>query len=1060
MSDTITILTGIDQNVFTSKRIMINDETGKIVKSNCSIGKEFKWEETEVSDIYTLSNVLLHLENQTDKLVIRGKPTVELGDMETGYRRQENFIDVPRQWICLDIDNWFIHDSINSREEPEAALSWGLTMLPTSLRNVTCHYQFSSSFLMGSNDHLKVHLWFWLDRPVSNLELKIYFKQYNEENPEYPVDIALFNSVQVHFTARPHIDPRITIPFSRRSGLCKKNLNQVPFPIIEIPERERKNKTHSTREQHLSPVTHQDMNSSQSIEEILAQIGDNRSGFHLPITLYISRLAATEGESADWDEHKESIRNAIQNADQSKHDKSSINKYLSDEYLDEDWNRCLVKFAKNPNRKDRLIPGIKTTAPLVEVTLEEAQNLIITTLEGWFTEEINTPMLINATPGAGKSRIVLDYLKEQIDAGKIKNFWYLTPTVVLAESLSQTFQGSSVVIRGRTQTHPDSGNHMCLKSDLVKAVQKNLGSIYQHLCLNKINGNRCEHFSTCPYLLQFQSAHEVHGIFMSHQYAVLSQRSENNLPQPDVVIIDENILQILVKRRKIAVKRFLRDAGKYRNLAQLITDEFKNSNSPIPKLLAERYTWNKVYQILCKLRTHQFYKMRKSLVTQNNPNSRFTCQSNVAILILEVLLKEWESQTISTELLSMYLKVGERIYSKKRNGVVVDDFIYLQYRLDLKIPSSSKILLLDGYAEPVLLKPMFNDLDFVSISVKQNAHIIQTCGFSASKISLIKGNNKDEVQRHQNEINGLIQRLSGVHDTGVIISYKNLEPQIIIPDGWYKNHFNNIRGINTYQDCDLCIVLGRTQPPVEILERFIRGLFYDQNEEFIFIANSETNYPLEPDGFYTADHTDIGIMVPQHPDPICNAYLRMTRENEVLQAIGRIRAIRSTEPKWIIIINELPLPITVDAILPYRNLVDVPPLVQSIIDLGGILPISSTWLYRKFPERWTSTDAVRKQIDRLLKFPEGQVQKPDTILLIYIIRVMSAFRVTDDCSSDIYRFNSSANRRHLGCWSVLDESSTKIRLEEMFGPINDFAAVSSDTNMDSSISDPSIGDAA
>ena len=42
--------------------------------------------------------------------------------------------------------------------------------LPEAFRGVDCHYQFSAS--MGvKTDKVRVHLWYWLDRKVSDLSL-------------------------------------------------------------------------------------------------------------------------------------------------------------------------------------------------------------------------------------------------------------------------------------------------------------------------------------------------------------------------------------------------------------------------------------------------------------------------------------------------------------------------------------------------------------------------------------------------------------------------------------------------------------------------------------------------------------------------------------------------------------------------------------------------------------------------------------------------------------------------------------------------------------------------
>ena len=68
---------------------------------------------------------------------------------------------------------------------------------------------------------VRLHLWYWLSRPCSDAEMKGWLQ-------ESPVDLALFNPVQMHYTANPVFLDGATDPFPDRSGMYE------PSGIMEV----------------------------------------------------------------------------------------------------------------------------------------------------------------------------------------------------------------------------------------------------------------------------------------------------------------------------------------------------------------------------------------------------------------------------------------------------------------------------------------------------------------------------------------------------------------------------------------------------------------------------------------------------------------------------------------------------------------------------------------------------------------------------------------------------------------------------------------------------------
>ena len=213
-------------------------------------------------------------------------------DMQSDY-----FREVPRKWLCLDIDGWRLPADLDVIEQRERAIEWAIDHLPAPFKNVTLRWQMSASAGIRNTNLLYCHMWFWLDRAISSREAKRYFG--TRQSKEYPIDSALFNAVQIHCTAAPvFID--VDDPFlNNRSGLLHFKKNVVKFP--RLPEAS------------LSDVSIPTSHGSKyctGFESHLDRIGADRDGFHEPIRDAIASLAATSGRRIGWLSAKELIRNA------------------------------------------------------------------------------------------------------------------------------------------------------------------------------------------------------------------------------------------------------------------------------------------------------------------------------------------------------------------------------------------------------------------------------------------------------------------------------------------------------------------------------------------------------------------------------------------------------------------------------------------------------------------------------------------------------------------------------------------------------------------------------
>ena len=169
--------------------------------------------EVEISNIHELYYWLRNFAADPSQLLIRGQPlpTAEppLLRRSQGSKEHAAFRDQPggRRWVMIDVDRE-VTGTFDLPRAPEAAVRAVIAHLPTYLQRATCVWQLSSTaWLKG----VRVHLFYWLDRQVTDAELSAALA-------DYPVDCSVFRCVQPHFIADP-IFVGVPDPLPRRWGL-------------------------------------------------------------------------------------------------------------------------------------------------------------------------------------------------------------------------------------------------------------------------------------------------------------------------------------------------------------------------------------------------------------------------------------------------------------------------------------------------------------------------------------------------------------------------------------------------------------------------------------------------------------------------------------------------------------------------------------------------------------------------------------------------------------------------------------------------------------------------
>ena len=181
MSEVMTLLTS------TSGHALVKRFSGAdVIQQPFSIGKLFNVSEEPVSDLKSLSALLQKLEDDPTHTIIRG--SLVDGQNSPVPRNKEYFTATPRQWCMIDIDSLAWDGDVSDQQ---AMLSFAIQQLPAEFQATDCWYHLSSS--MGIKTGINMHLWFWLERPCSDNELKTWLSG-------CPVDMRMFNPIQIHLS--------------------------------------------------------------------------------------------------------------------------------------------------------------------------------------------------------------------------------------------------------------------------------------------------------------------------------------------------------------------------------------------------------------------------------------------------------------------------------------------------------------------------------------------------------------------------------------------------------------------------------------------------------------------------------------------------------------------------------------------------------------------------------------------------------------------------------------------------------------------------------------------
>jgi hypothetical protein len=945
------------------------------------IGKDFVVVEEPVSDLKSLANLLQRLENEPTQAIIRG--SLIAGKKNHVSRNKETFAATARQWCMIDIDSLEWDGDI---QDHEAMLSYAIQQLPIEFQSVDCRYHFSSS--MGIKSGIRVHLWFWLERPCSDDEMKAWLSG-------CPIDLRLFNPIQIHLTANPRFVDGAVDPYPKRSGLFEAggSLSTVLVPsdlatrtaVTLVASRQRsrgKSGLLDPADIIRDPHTGLAIDGREQLMFLLSNevMRELVTAKHTPseedvTTALWSRFC----EEADIGIVSE--RGAWTITDAASKAKARLHELKSGAY----------DFISRSDRTT-LVAGIGKVERPKLTGAAEAQSELNNILDDFFeglAEGANPRDAIRLTMGTGKTKQTVAHLKTYLKDKYRQKIDVYVPRHDLADEWQKSLAGINAKIihvysrtGGKWDNEVKAYPHpiMCQRADYVRDLEEKGHSIYGNACLSRTSGEQCSFFGACAYLDQFRQTGSDLGVentirIYTHASLFLSRNEFERQTEPDLVIIDEAFLSSAVSNMpSIAVgdvSQYIRFDGNA-SLGFDLVECLSNHQGDLSYLRDKdigAFEFNAV-SVEGLNPTTVF-----SADTTQNRNVRSAKQYKTLTKLLEIVAREIEDQGKD--------QFGQLAFNQRKNEIVICE------HKPIRVPRTTPVLYLDATADPIITEAYLPGLKHHQIDVRQLAVVSQVYdrtgsnSFWNNRVALEQQNLSDPSYDPQhNDIAALITILNEWVKAGespLLVTHKELCDQLRshskLDERVAVAHFMSLRGSNAFADKSVIFITGRNQPPLDDIERQARAVFgnsgnplgYDDLEN---LPSDQVEYWLSK----RSPNTASAIAIPAFSDPRIESVQKQIREAETVQAIARLRLVWADYQKRVFLLSNLPIEMPVDHLIEFNAL--MPDRLEMELIRTGDLPLTPLGLEKMRPDISLSKEA-RKSL-----FRRSSVDEPKSLMLM------------------------------------------------------------------------------
>jgi hypothetical protein len=964
MTEVMTLLTSV------SGHALVKSFSGTdVTQQPFSTGSLFNVSEEPVSDLQSLSALLQRLENDPKHTVIRGSLT----DDQSGPvpRKMEYFTATPRQWCMVDIDSLAWN---GDTADQKLMLFYAIQQLPAEFQSADCWYHLSSS--MGIKDGINVHLWFWLERTCSDNELKTWLSG-------CPVDMRMFNPIQIHLTANPQFSDGAVDPYPNRSGLFKAGTGvstvTVPSDLAFRSAVASKSSKQRTRGKsglldpagiERDPVTDLAIDGREQLMFLLS-------------TQVMQQLVTLEHAPSEeqvtaalWNRFCEeadisvvSARGAWTIDDAATKARARLQELESGTY----------EFVSRSDRTTLVAGSGKVERPKL-VGAKDAESELNTILGSFFedlAEGAKPRAAIRLTMGTGKTKQTIAQLKKYLTDKFQQTIEVYVPRHDLADEWEESLEGINAKVihvyprtGGKWDEEQSSYPHpiMCQRAEYVRDLEEKGHSIYGNACLSRTSGEQCSFFSSCAYLDQFRQSGNDLGVentirIYSHASLFLSRNEFERQAEPDLVIIDEAFMSSAVSNMPSIPVGDVTQHIRFDGNAQLGFDlvECLTKHQGDLSYLRDKdigaFGFNAVSVEGLNPATPF------SAETTQSRNVRSAKQYKALTRLLEVAAREVEDQVKD--------QFGQLAYNNRKNEIVICE------HKPIRVPRSAPVLYLDATADPIITEAYLPALQYHQIDVQQLAVVSQVYdrtgsnSFWNNKIGQEQQNLfKPTYDPQHNDMAALIAILNEWAKAGespLLVAHKDLCDQLRghpkLDGGVAVAHFMSLRGSNAYEDRSVVFITGRNQPPLDDIERQARAIFGNSGNPLNY--DDLENLPLDQVDYWLSkrgSHPPAAITVRSFSDPRIEAVQKQIREAETVQAIARLRLVWADYHKRVFLLSNLPVEMPIDHVIEFNDL--MPDRLEMELFKTGDLPLTPLGLEKMQDNLGLSKGAAKKLFQR------------------------------------------------------------------------------------------------
>lgn len=598
---------------------------------------------------------------------------------------------------------------------------------------------------------------------------------------------------------------------------------------------------------------------------------------------------------------------------------------------------------------------------------------------------------IRADVGLGKSSALRELAPRLIEMAPGCKVVVAVPTVALADEAARLAREAGVracAVRGREQPVPGGdGEAMCLDQRAAEDTEHCIVPVQSRACEMKTKNGilQCQHFHDCQYQKQWADVRDSDIVFMPHQYLFTSKHP--SFGDVSLLVIDETFygasLIGLTSEGKDA-RRYVSENG----LSQTWTARDKTGSVDTAATAVVNAAFGKLNQAIWI--NGDGYLRRESLETVGLDETT-VIQASRETWKLRLEPDIWpgmdarrrkdergrvEHQNKFVRRVADVWRLILRMYARGQDECgnlvcgVVDHTrdggdIYgarIMHRKDIHRTWETTTLVLDATYRRELVAPFFYDdvIEYDMPGVRAPyATVTQIVGAPVASGKLIEpykptDKNWTTVKNHQVDMHRFV-RLAVLRKRRVLLvgqlRFIQAMLELGLPGNIETAHFNALAGLDGWGDVDALIVVGRTAAgPVAVEE--IAAAMTGRS-----VRRSEPGswYGSAPAGIALADGGVHPVTVDRHRHPAAEGARWRIAEGEVIQAVGRARAINrdARGAVDILIVDDVVLPLAVDEVRAWEA-----PSRMDEMAIAGMWLETPADMARAFPGAWATAKAA------------------------------------------------------------------------------------------------------